>query len=64
VTALDLNDLPIEPPKEGKRSSALTDFKLETMSLSPSKIGGSCSDHNGAALEEYNGEDQVSRWCR
>jgi hypothetical protein len=21
-------------------------------------------DHKGAALEEYNGEDQVSRWSR
>jgi hypothetical protein len=42
VTALDLNGLPTKPLKQGKRSNALANFKLETMSPSPSKIGGSC----------------------
>jgi hypothetical protein len=42
VTSLDLNGLPIEPLKQGKHSNTLVDFKLEIMSPSPSKIGGSC----------------------
>jgi hypothetical protein len=42
VIALDLNGLPTEPLKQGKRSNVLADFKLEIMSPSPSKIGGSC----------------------
>jgi hypothetical protein len=42
MIVLDLNDFPIEPPEAKKCSSVLVDFKLETMSTSPSKIGGSC----------------------
>jgi hypothetical protein len=42
VTKLDSNGLPSEPLKQGKRSNALLDFKLETMSQSPSQIGGKC----------------------
>jgi hypothetical protein len=39
VTKLDLNELSSEPLKQGKRSNMLPDFKLETMSQSPSQIG-------------------------
>jgi hypothetical protein len=42
VTKLDSNGLPSEPLKQGKHSNVLSDFKLETMSQSPSQIGGKC----------------------
>jgi hypothetical protein len=56
VTVLDLNDLPIEPPEARKanHSNMLADFKLETMSPSPSMIGGSCLRPQWTALEESN----------
>jgi hypothetical protein len=31
VAKLDLNELPSEPLKQGKRSNVLSDFKLETI---------------------------------
>jgi hypothetical protein len=42
VTKLDSNGLLSEPLKQGKHSNVLSDFKLETMSQSPSQIGGKC----------------------
>jgi hypothetical protein len=42
VAALHLNGLPIEPSEARKGSNTVADFKLETMSPSPPKIGGSC----------------------
>jgi hypothetical protein len=41
-TALDLNGLTTKHLKQGKYSNTLVDFKFETMSPSPSMIGGSC----------------------
>jgi hypothetical protein len=42
VTKLDSNGLPSEPLKQGKCSNVLSDFKLETMSQSPSQNGNKC----------------------
>jgi hypothetical protein len=39
VAKLNLNELLSEPLKQGKRSNVLLDFKLETISQSPSQIG-------------------------
>jgi hypothetical protein len=42
VTKLDSNGLPSEPLKQGKCSNVLSDFKLETISQSPSQVGSKC----------------------
>jgi hypothetical protein len=42
MTKLDSNELPSDPPKQGKHSNVLPGFKLEIMSQSPSQIGGKC----------------------
>jgi hypothetical protein len=46
----------LNPLKQGKRSNTLLNFKLETMSQSPSQISGKCRSHNGEDLEQYEGK--------
>jgi hypothetical protein len=64
VTTLDLNGIPTKPHEARKRSNTLVDFKLETMSPSPSKIGNSCLRPQGSSFGANKGEDQVSKWRR
>jgi hypothetical protein len=46
----------LNPLKQGKRSNALSDFKLETMSQSPSRLAASAYGHKGEDLEQYEGK--------
>jgi hypothetical protein len=48
VASLDLNGLSTEPLNQRKRSNALADFMLETMSTSPSKTGDLCLGPQGS----------------
>jgi hypothetical protein len=56
-----MNGIPTKPHEARKRSNTLVDFKLETMSPSPSKIGNSCLRPQGSSFGANKGEDQVSK---
>jgi hypothetical protein len=64
VTSLDLNGLPIEPPEARKVFKCACGFQVrDNVSVTIQDLW-LVRGHKGAALEEYYGEDQVSRWRR